>query len=590
MFVRVQRVRQGRRVYEYVHIVEGYRDESGRVRHRVVANLGRRDRLKDSGALDNLAAAFTRLDPAPGRYLLGPLPLVAPVLERLDLAGVVDRTCPMRGRAHLTHGEVIAALVVNRLSSPRPLYDVKGWAAAYEAGSWLGTPAELLNDDRLGRALDAISGHLDEIAGALAMRAISVFGVEAARLHWDFTSVAFCGAYGEQDEAAPQVAFGHSSDRQAHRRQLKVAQAVTPSGVPLYHRVVSGGRHEGAETNGLLERLRSLAAPKRLLLVADSALVTKDNLAACDQAGTRFVARLPRSFDYEATALGLEDSRWRLLDYCSERARRRPPAERPTFVGAEGSIEISIDKKTTASFRVLYVIGSEERDAARASRARLLGRAEEELSRVARGLKRRPSEDPEKLCRRVAKAVSKGRVGAWLRTEVASADGGTTLRWWRDVEAIAEAERRDGLYALVTNLKPHEAASSRLLHLLKEQVIVERIHHLLKGPLVVRPIFLHSNRRAAALVTVCSMAVMVYGLIEAEVRKAISPRRTMAGLLPEGRSARPTAPNIFGAFAGLSFQRVRTAEGLREIPDPLTRPQQQILSALGIPSVLPPAR
>src|SRR5437879_7194211 len=91
MFVRVQKVRQAGRVYEYLHIVEGYRDGDGKVRHRVVANLGRRDRLKDSGALDNLAAAFTRLDPEPGSYLCGALPLVAPVLERLDLAGIVDR-------------------------------------------------------------------------------------------------------------------------------------------------------------------------------------------------------------------------------------------------------------------------------------------------------------------------------------------------------------------------------------------------------------------------------------------------------------------------------------------------------------------
>src|SRR2546430_3110307 len=115
MFVRVQKVRQAGRVYEYVHIVEGYRDADSKVRHRVVANLGRRDRLKDSGALDNLAAAFTRLDPEPGSYLCGALPLVAPVLERLDLVGIVDRACPMRGRAHLTHGEVIAAMVANRL-------------------------------------------------------------------------------------------------------------------------------------------------------------------------------------------------------------------------------------------------------------------------------------------------------------------------------------------------------------------------------------------------------------------------------------------------------------------------------------------
>ncbi|MGH2692958.1 MAG: hypothetical protein ACRDHM_10730 [Actinomycetota bacterium] len=82
------------------------------------------------------------------------------------------------------------------------------------------------------------------------------------------------------------------------------------------------------------------------------------------------------------------------------------------------------------------------------------------------------------------------------------------------------------------------------------------------------------------------MALMVYGLIESEVRKAIA-RRTIAGLLPEGRSARPTAPNIFGTFARLGFQRVRTADGLREIRHPLTPAQQQILSAIGAKSVLP---
>ncbi len=139
MFVRLQKVRQGDRVYEYVHLVEGFRDPAtGKVRHRVVANLGRRDRLKESGALDNLAGAFARLDPAPGRFVAGALPLVLPVLARLDLVGIVDRACPMRGRSRLTHGEVIAALVANRLSAPRPLYDVVGWAEAYASGDWLG--------------------------------------------------------------------------------------------------------------------------------------------------------------------------------------------------------------------------------------------------------------------------------------------------------------------------------------------------------------------------------------------------------------------------------------------------------------------
>lgn len=593
MFIRVQKVRQAGRVYEYVHIVEGYRDADGKVRHRVVANLGRRDRLKDSGSLDNLAAAFTRLDPEPGSYLCGALPLVAPVLERLDLVGIVDRACPMRGRAHLTHGEVIAALVANRLTAPRPMYDVMDWAQTYASNDWIGVPAGLLNDDRLGRALDALSGHLDEVAGALAMSAIASFGVDAARLHWDFTSVAFAGAYAEQEPGAPRIGFGHSSDRQGHRRQLKVAHATTASGIPLYGRVVDGSRHEGAETNTLLETLRNLAAPRRLLLVADSALVTTANLCACDTAAgsarIHFVSRLPRSFGYEEDALAVPLSAYTELNYCSQRSARLPKAERPTFAGYESAIDVVGEDKVTHHFRVLYVRGSEEAGAAAASRAKLLAKAEDGLARIARGLAARPRQDPEKVSRRVAKAVAAGRAGNWLRTEVvAGADRKLSLTWSRDDAAIAEAQRADGLYALITNMAPQGCTADRLLALYKDQFLSERAHHFLKGPLLVRPVFLKNNERAAALVQVCSFALLVYGLIEAQVRDAIAPALTIKALLPERRAARPTAANIFATFAGAGYQRARTTNGLVYIPDPLTSAQAAILGALGINSILPP--
>ena len=588
MYVRVQKVRQGGRVYEYVHIVEGYRGEDGKVRHRVVANLGRRDRLKDSGALDNLAGAFTRLDPSPGRYLAGALPLVVPVLGRLEVAAIVDRACPMRGRAQLTHGEVICALIANRLTAPTPLYDVAGWANSYATNDWLGTPGALLNDDRLGRALDALAPRLDEVASAVALSAIGAFGIDAARLHWDFTSVAFCGQYADQDDG-PRVGFGHSSDRQTHRRQLKVAHATTATGIPLFARVVGGARHEGAETGGLLERLRRLAQPKRLLLVADSALVTKPNLAAADAAGIRFVSRLPRSFGYETDALAQPDDAWRTLRYCSQRSHRLAPRQRPTFRGAEATTQISGPDRITRRLRVLYVYGSEEAGAAQASRAKLLTRAEQALERIANGLRARPHQDRERVQRRVAAAVANGRVGNWLRTELdCDGDGKLTLRWSRDSDALADAQRRDGLYALVTNLTPHQCSPDRLLALYKDQALSERAHHFLKGPLAVRPVFLKSNRRAAALIAICSIALLIYGLIETELRHAIAPAHTITGLLPEQRAARPTAENIFKAFSGLGYQRARTHNGLEHIPDPLTPAQQAILTALTINSILPP--
>ena len=41
-------------------------------------------------------------------------------LQRLGLVKIVDEAVPQRGRAQLTHGEVVAALIANRLSAPAP--------------------------------------------------------------------------------------------------------------------------------------------------------------------------------------------------------------------------------------------------------------------------------------------------------------------------------------------------------------------------------------------------------------------------------------------------------------------------------------
>ena len=65
MYVKRATVKRGETSYVYLRLVEAYR-EDGKVRHRVIANLGREDELKASGQLDQLAASFARLDPPPG--------------------------------------------------------------------------------------------------------------------------------------------------------------------------------------------------------------------------------------------------------------------------------------------------------------------------------------------------------------------------------------------------------------------------------------------------------------------------------------------------------------------------------------------
>jgi Domain of unknown function (DUF4277) len=60
---------------------------------------------------------------------LGALPVVAQFGRRLRIAEIIDELCPVRPVAWITHGEVIEALVANRLTAPAPLVRVQEWAA-----------------------------------------------------------------------------------------------------------------------------------------------------------------------------------------------------------------------------------------------------------------------------------------------------------------------------------------------------------------------------------------------------------------------------------------------------------------------------
>lgn len=78
-----------------------------------------------------LATAELGYGPPSLEKSLGSLPVIRDLLARLDLVAVIDRLCPIQeNKARHTHGEVIAMLVANRLTSPTPLVRVIDAAGA----------------------------------------------------------------------------------------------------------------------------------------------------------------------------------------------------------------------------------------------------------------------------------------------------------------------------------------------------------------------------------------------------------------------------------------------------------------------------
>jgi hypothetical protein len=581
MYPKVKTVRRGGRSYEYLELVEGHR-EGTRVRQRVVANLGRLDELTASGKLERLAAGLARLhQPPPGtRRHVGPLLIVAHYLRALGVAQIVDAAIPRRGRALAGHGEIACVLAASRLCSPAPLYDIAGWASSAAVAELLGVPAALLNDDRLGRSLEALAKAADDIRGQLMLTAVRRFpAADASRLHLDLTAVRFAGHYG----GSGLVARGWSADRTI-ARQVKTLQATVPSGVALYFRPHKGSANELPAFAAAIEALAA-ALPPGLVVVADSGLGYLDHLCAADAANVRFVVPLRADTGWAArftAEVPGGPGALAVLDHVSYREKGLPATRRTVWKGLLAPFPVTGEHGARHDLQAAYIWSSEEAASVAAARERALARAEEALTRIRNGLGGRYYKTRKQVDAKVARILT-GQAAGLITVRTATRAGKPVITWHRDTGAIAAASRLDGLYALATNLPGHEdgrpLTALDVLKIYKDQWIVEQRHRDLKQTLRVRPVFLHNDDRIEALIAVIGIALLIFGLIEAELRAALGDGVPLPGILPEGRAAIPTARAVLAAFDGLHL--TYTPAGI--VLDRLTQVQRTILAHLDIP-------
>jgi hypothetical protein len=575
MYVKRHAVVRGRKRYVYLRLVQAYRDEHGRVRHRVLRTLGREDELKASGQLEQLMGSFARLDPpmAGVRREVGPMLLAAHFMRELDLVATIDRALPQRGRQQLSAGEIAAALIASRLCSPSPLYDIAGWASGTALQELTGIPPALLNDDRLGRGLETFAVHAETVRGGLAARAIERFGIDAGRLHVDLTTLRVAGAY----EDSALVAKGWGPDRRV-ARQVRALQATTAGGVSLYVRPDPGNAAEVALIGASLERLKALASPG--LVICDAACGHPKTLCEIARSGLEFIVPLRASTGFRERYLtDVGPGALRVLGYVAERQQGLPTAPRTHYRGVLRDWQIT-DPETNqpVELRVAYIHSSEEAREVSQARERALRKAEDALARVQRGLGGRYYKTRRQVDAKIARILS-GHVEGLISVKTATCAGKPTLTFQRDHDAIRDAARTDGVYALATNLTGRLSAN-RVLELYKDQQIVERRHRDYKQTLKVRPIFLHNDDRIVALLSIVGLALLIFGLIESQTRQALGDTDDgqLPGLLPEGRAAKPTGRNILAAFQGLGI--TYTPAGIRL--DRLTHTQRQILHLLNI--------
>jgi transposase len=457
-----------------------------------------------------MAWLVERLTSCQLRYQLGALPVLYALLETLHMRSIINRYCPTQGQ--VDHGTVALVLVLNRLMFPLPLYRVADWVGQTVLTAVLGVPAAKFNDDRLERTLDALAPHLEAIWTQVVTVALRKGQVDLSVLFYDLTAFIVHGRYADSE----LVDFGFAHNTPNDKRKFKLAlNTIADGNLPGLYRLWSGRAADQATVQSNMQNLkRWLAGCKppqsRTMVVGDRAMLNAEIALAYEQADLHYLSGLKaHQKEHRALLQVWNDAQFEACPIV--------PGPDPQYWGRGCMVTFSQEGQTV-THRGLVVLAGPLRDQFRQARQTQLHALQEQLSQVRADIGQPRLRTHKALQRRVNARLRASPVGHLIETQVyTNPQGQLNLVWQVKASLLAQEERRDGRYLLVTN--DWSLSHAELFQLYREKDGGEKRFLISKSDLKVSPIFLHKDHRIAAMLLLNMIALLAYSLLERQLRQ-----------------------------------------------------------------------
>lgn len=443
------------------------------------------------------------------RRQLGALPVLYALLDLLQVREIINRYCPTQG--DVDHGAVALVLMLNRLSAPRPLYKVADWFAQTVLVHTFGIPAAKFNDDRLGRTLDALAPQARDIWLDIVNQALVRFHLDVQFLFYDLTALVMQGDYAESE----LVDYGFAHNTPSDKPKVKVGATMTGDGfVPLEYAPTSGRTADLATVQENLERLRHLLEHHgwpvgEVLVIGDRGTLNDELALAYDAHGLKYLAGLqPQKKLHRELVTAFPEAEFATAPLTEGRGG-------DGYLGLPCTVTFSHAGRTVAH-RGLVVLSGPMRRAVRQSRARAFRELRSALAVVRAKIGQPRYRSVKDVQARAETCLRHSSVGKLMRVEAYATPTGVELRGWINRAALAQAMRADGRYLLVTNDRSLPAV--RMLELYRAKDGQEKGFEVAKQDLRVRPLYVHSDERIEALLLINLLALLVYSVLERQMR------------------------------------------------------------------------
>jgi transposase len=551
------------------------------------------------------------------------LPLVWGVLRKLEIATLIDSIIPPHQDQVVSAGRAVEALVLSILDGHHALYkigrrlDERGMLPLLQPG----LAPESLHDSRLGQTLDALyDANLHTVFSAMALRALDIYRIGTPWLHQDTTTISFYGAYddGEGDHKGPRPTYGYSKDGRGDLKQVILSLGVSgDGGIPLRMGLHDGNRSDTVDIPQAMAQSAALGLDGLRGLVADSKAYTPRTLGLCRETGMGLVTLVPRTcaIRQEVESWGQQQPSLPLL--LEKAGKRRSDAPRRWYgrsVTRQVEVEDGQGQVTLAPMRFVALYSTQLAQRHAEAHATQQHKEAKSLATHIAQVESRPF-----ACQADAEGAiaayegrSPGRRGRaaipWRyhkvgyeveshlqrqkRTQRGRPRKGekpqeeTVYHLKVTTQALAAPVATLGWLVLATTIEESLCSDAEIVRAYRDQTTtVERGFRWIKNPAAIHPVWLEKRERIAALAMLTVVGLLVYGLIQRQVRQYLQEHEaTIPG--NKGETDNPTATVVFESLATL-IRLELTIDGVTVYPfHGWQAHHERVFQALGLPSLI----
>jgi len=539
------------------------------------------------------------------------LPVINKFIDRIELKKLLSSYIPSKKNQKLSYVDAILIFVRNILLEREPLYKLSEWAAGFDpclVGLGDMDP-EILNDDRVGRSLDALfDADRASLLTSLVLKVVDEFSIELSQMHNDSTTVTVYGQYKkERSKLGAKTSIGllrgHNKDYRQDLKQLLFTLTVSRDGaVPIHYKGYDGNITDDRTHIDTWEALRRITGKSDFIYVADCKLATRKQMAYITNEGGRFISVLPEI----RKECGQFKSWIRSRNVEWQKLKVEPGGRSCQSDNEYWGYECPIPSEE--GYRIIWILDSLKQDLDGQRRQSKIEKTIKALDTLKGKVGTRKWKSKKQIEEAVEDIFTKYRSGSFFETKMVAKEveaykqkkkgrPSSDTEYVKIVKSkwtfeampnsikIQEDAATDGMFPLITNIEASNLSMTEILEKYKFQPYIEKRHQQFKSVFEAAPVFLKLPHRIEALMFVYFIVLTLNALIERELRLAMASEGIRSlPLYPENRRCKyPTTARIIDLFSNL--RRHVLFDGGKEIKcfyDPISELQEQILDLFNV--------